>query len=93
MSDSSAKEVAVVIDRKSKVRSLPRGLVLACVLLSSGCGGSASDGSAAASTEEGKRYESLQKKGLMHSRADIAAKKKEAMAEIAQKKKLPASEP
>ena len=43
-------------------------------------------GNAAATTEQGKRYQSLQKFGAGQTKADIAAKRKEAIAEIAQKK-------
>jgi hypothetical protein len=51
-----------------------------------GCGGSNSDGTAAASTEDGRRYNSLQKLGNEQTKQAIAAKKKQALAEIAQKK-------
>ena len=45
-----------------------------------------SEGNAAATTAQGKRYQSLQKLGAMQTKADIAAKRKEAIAEIARKK-------
>ena len=51
-----------------------------------GCGGSSSDGTAAATTEEGRRYNALQQLGDGHSKEEIAAQKKQALAEIAQKK-------
>ncbi len=52
-----------------------------------GCGGSSGDGTAAATTEEGKRYNALKQMGTGHSKQEIAAYKKQALAEIAQKKK------
>jgi hypothetical protein len=51
-----------------------------------GCGGSTSDG-AATTTEEGRRFSALQQLGAGHSKQDLAAHRKQALAEIAQKKK------
>ncbi len=67
------------------LRGMP-GLVLGNVLFLCGCGGAESEGNAAAAPPGGKRFETLQQKGYAQSKAEIAAKKKEAMAEIARKK-------
>ena len=73
-------------DRSTCLRGAIPGVALGSVLFLGGCGGTSSEGNTAASTPEGKRFESLQQKGYAQSKADIAAKKKEAMAEIARKK-------
>jgi hypothetical protein len=80
------KEVAVRPDRSTFVRRGAFGLFLASALALCGCGGANSEGSATASTEEGKRFNSMQKLGALQSKEVIAAKKKEALAEIARKK-------
>jgi hypothetical protein len=85
---------ALQIDEEVSVLTKYSRMALQCVLavfISSavmlcGCGGSNSDGTAAANTEEGRRYNSLQKLGNDQTKQAIAAKKKQALAEIAQKK-------
>jgi hypothetical protein len=84
-SEESTKEVAVRRDRSTFLPWGLLGLVLANALTVCGCGGANSEG-AAASTEEGRRFNSMQKLGALQSKEDIAAKKKEALAEIARKK-------
>jgi hypothetical protein len=80
------KEVAVRKDRSTFLLWGLLGLSLGSILPLCGCGGASSEGNAAATTEEGRRFQSLQKLGAMQTKEDIAAKKKEALAEIARKK-------
>ncbi len=75
--------------RKHSIMAL-RGILAVFVsnaVMVCGCGGSGGDGTAAANTEEGKRYNALQQLGKGHSKQELAAYKKQALAEIAQKKK------
>jgi hypothetical protein len=80
------KEVAVRPYCSTFVRRGVFGLLLANALALCGCGGANSEGSSTASTEEGTRFNSMQKLGALQSKEVIAAKKKEALAEIARKK-------
>ena len=83
---SFEKEVAVRRNRSTVLQRGLLGLSLVGVFPLCGCGGATSGGNATANTAEERRYQSLQKLGAMQSKAAIAEKKAEALAEIARKK-------
>jgi hypothetical protein len=62
------------------------GLSLGTLLVLCGCGGTNSAGDNTASTPEGKRFKAMQKLGAAQTKADLAEKRKEALAELARKK-------
>ena len=57
------------------------------LLVLCGCSGTNSTADDTASTAEGKRFNAMQKLGAMQTKADLAAKRKEALAELARKRK------
>ena len=62
------------------------GLSLGALLAACGCGGANSAGEGAANDGDGGRYNAMQKLGKMQTKADLAAKKKQGLAELASKK-------
>jgi hypothetical protein len=82
----SEKEADVRRDRSTLIIRGLLGLLLGNVLALCGCGTASSEGNATATSQEGKRYQSLSKLGSGQTKAEIASKRKEALAEAARKK-------
>jgi hypothetical protein len=81
----SKGEVAVRTDRLPFVRRGLLGLFLGAFLAACGCGGASSTADSA-SSEEGQRFKAMQKLGTNQTKADLAEKRKQALAELASKK-------